>query len=90
MIGLVFSFIGLRAVLKYEEYAWAVFFVIFMIIFGEAGSKADNKTPTELVGLPLVGSCLSLIAVVYGSSASWCSIVSDCTYKNHEHSLFCV
>jgi len=72
--GFVFSFIGLRAVLKYEEFAWAVFFVIFMIIFGEAGKHADNKTPSELTGATLAGTCLSLIAVVYGSSASWCSI----------------
>jgi len=73
----VFSFIGLKAVLKYEEFAWAVFFVIFLIIFGEAGKHADNKTPSELTGSTLAGTCLSLIAVVYGSSASWCSIVSD-------------
>jgi len=81
--GLVFSFFGLRAVLKYEEYAWAIFFIVFMVIYGEAGTQADITTPTELTGTVLSGTCLSLIAVVYGSSASWCSIVSD--YYVHYH-----
>ncbi|MCJ1307022.1 hypothetical protein MMC25_000668 [Agyrium rufum] len=77
VMGLVFSFIGLRAVFKYEEFAWMVFFVIFMIIFGETASKADNSTPSALTGSTLAGTVLSLIAIIYGSSASWSSIVSD-------------
>jgi NCS1 nucleoside transporter family len=77
VIGLLFSFVGLRAVLTYEKYAWAIFFVIFMIIFGETAPKADSRTRTEQTGSTLSGSLLTLFAVVYGSSASWSSIVSD-------------
>jgi purine-cytosine permease-like protein len=32
IIGMIFSFVGLRAVLSYEKYAWAVFFVIFLVM----------------------------------------------------------
>ena len=76
-IGMIFSFVGLRGVLKYEEYAWFVFFVIFMIIFGEAARFADNTTQSKLTGSTLSGTVLTLLAIIYGSSASWSSIVSD-------------
>jgi purine-cytosine permease-like protein len=77
VVGLCFSFVGLRAVLSYEKYAWFIFFVVFMFMYGETASKADIKTPTQLEGATLSGTVLSLLAVVYGSSASWSSIVSD-------------
>ena len=77
LLGLVFSFLGLRAVLRYEEYAWAVFLVIFLVMYGEAAPLADLATPSALTGSTLSGTVLTLLAVVYGSSASWCSIVSD-------------
>jgi purine-cytosine permease-like protein len=32
VIGLLFSFFGLRAVLSYEKYAWAVFLIIFLVM----------------------------------------------------------
>ena len=76
VVGLCFSFVGLKGVLLYEEYAWAVFFIIFMIMYGEVAKYADN-TPSELTGSSLSGSVLTFIGVVYGSSASWSSIVSD-------------
>ena len=77
IVGLVFSFVGLRAVLSYEKYAWAVFFVIFMVMFGELAPQASLSSPAVATGLSNTGSALSLFAVVYGSSNSWCSIVSD-------------
>lgn len=77
LVGLCFSFVGLRAVLTYEKYAWAIFFVIFMIMYGQTASKADAKTKSVLSGESLSAQVLTLLAVVYGSSASWCSIVSD-------------
>ncbi len=77
VLGLIFSFIGLRAVLWYESWAWAIFFVIFMIMYGEAAHLADVKTPSSLSGSSLSGTVLTLLGVVYGSSASWSSIVSD-------------
>ena len=75
--GTCFSFVGLRAVLKYEEYAWLVFLVIFIIIYGEAAGFADLQTQSTLTGMDLSGAVLSLLAIAYGSSASWCSIVAD-------------
>lgn len=77
VLGLIFSFVGLRAVLWYESWAWAIFFVIFMIMYGEAAPHADPKTKSELVGASMSGSVLTLLGIVYGSSASWSSICSD-------------
>ena len=77
VVALVISFVGLNAILVYERYAWAIFFVIFLIIFGETGSHANNTTPSSLSGADLSGTVLSLIAIVYGSSASWCTMASD-------------
>lgn len=77
VIGMTFSFVGLRAVLSYEKYAWAVFFVIFMIMYGELAPKASLSAPPTATGASNRGASLTLFAVVYGSSASWCSIVSD-------------
>ena len=75
--SLCVSFIGLKAILIYEKYAWLVYFIIFMIIFGMTGKYTDNQTPSSLTGTTLSGTVLSLLAIVYGSSASWCTIASD-------------
>jgi purine-cytosine permease-like protein len=77
VVGLIFSFVGLRAVLAYEKYAWAVFFVIFMVMYGELAPQSALSAPASTTGITNKGSALTLFAVVYGSSASWCSIVSD-------------
>ncbi|KAJ6160887.1 hypothetical protein N7470_004283 [Penicillium chermesinum] len=77
-VSLVFSFIGLRAVLLYEKYAWMLFFIISMIMYGEAAHFADlGPPPNAVTGLTKSGNVLSLISVIYGSSVSWSSIVSD-------------
>jgi NCS1 nucleoside transporter family len=77
VVGLIFSFVGLRAVLSYEKYAWAVFLVVFMVMYGELAPHASISAPAAGVGATNKGAALTLFAVVYGSSASWCSIVSD-------------
>ncbi|KND91967.1 Purine-cytosine permease fcyB [Tolypocladium ophioglossoides CBS 100239] len=77
VVALLISFVGLNAILVYERYAWIIFFVIFLIIFGETGKYADNTTPASATGATLTGSILSLFAIVYGSSASWCTMASD-------------
>ncbi|KAM3432274.1 hypothetical protein NHJ13734_006930 [Beauveria thailandica] len=83
VVAWLISVVGLHAILVYERYAWIVFFVIFLIIFGEAGRYADNTTPATATGANLAGGVLSLIAVVYGSSASWATVASD--YYVHYH-----
>nr|POE87585.1 purine-cytosine permease fcyb [Quercus suber] len=77
VLSMLVSLVGLRAILVYEKYAWFIYLVIFLIIFGQTGRYANNvKNPT--VDPPAdSGTVLSLIAIVYGSSASWCPVVSD-------------
>lgn len=77
VVALFISFVGLNAILIYERYAWLIFFVIFMIIYGETGKYADNTTPASVTGATLSGTVLTLLAIVYGSSASWCTMASD-------------
>ncbi|RDW61356.1 hypothetical protein BP5796_11248 [Coleophoma crateriformis] len=77
VVGFAFSFFGLKGVLLYEEYAWILFFVVFMVMYGEVAPKADLASPATVHGMTLSGQVLSLLSVVYGSSASWSSIVSD-------------
>ncbi|GAO18424.1 uncharacterized protein UV8b_02815 [Ustilaginoidea virens] len=75
--ALLISLVGLNAILAYERYAWIIFLVIFLIIFGETGRYADSTAPASVTGASLGGAVLSLIAVVYGSSAAWCTTASD-------------
>ncbi|OAA68657.1 nucleoside transporter family [Niveomyces insectorum RCEF 264] len=77
VLGFVISFVGLRAVFSYEKVAGLVLFVVFVIMYGETARFADVHTPTKLSGATLSGTALTLFAAVYGSSASWCSIVAD-------------
>ena len=77
LVSTFISFFGLRAVLLYERYASFIFFVIFIIIFAETGKYADNSTATQLHGLDRSGELLTLLAIVYGSTASWQVIASD-------------
>lgn len=77
VVALVISFVGLNAILVYERYAWMIFFVIFLIIFGETGKYADNTTPASDTGINLSASVLTLISIIYGSSASWSTMASD-------------
>lgn len=77
VVALVISCFGLKFILIYERYAWIIFFIIFLIIFGETGKYADNTTPASVTGSNLAASVLSLLAIVYGSSASWSTMASD-------------
>lgn len=77
IVALAISFIGLNAILVYERYAWLIYFIIFMIIFGQTSKFADGTTTSSLTGATLSGAVLSLLAIVYGSSASWCTMASD-------------
>ena len=69
VLGLVFSFLGLKAVLWYESWAWAMFLVVF-VVYGETGRFADAKTRSPLEGQALAGTVLTLLSIVYRSSAS--------------------
>jgi purine-cytosine permease-like protein len=84
----VINFCGLKAILYYEKYAWLVFFIVFMIMYGMAAPHAvitphaTITTPgpemgTEMRGAELAGNVLSLLSVVYGSSCSWATIAAD-------------
>jgi NCS1 nucleoside transporter family len=74
------SVVGLRAILVYERYAWLVYLVIFLVIYGQTGRYANDAVMDEsarITGATLSGTILSLFAIVYGSSASWATIASD-------------
>jgi NCS1 nucleoside transporter family len=75
--SLAVSFFGIKAILPFERYAWFVYLIVFLIILGQTGPSADNTTETKLEGADLAGNVLSLLAIVYGSSASWCTVASD-------------
>ncbi|KAF3761049.1 hypothetical protein M406DRAFT_93902 [Cryphonectria parasitica EP155] len=75
--GFIVSFVGLKAVFTYEKFAGMIIAVIMVIMYGYAGHFADVSTPPTVTGATLSGMSLTLFAVLYGSSASWCSIVSD-------------
>ena len=77
VIGFVCSFIGLKAVFTYEKFAWMVFFVIFIVMYGQTARFGDLKTPASVTGEDLSGAALTLFGVVYGSSASWATVASD-------------
>ncbi|KAL6816209.1 permease for cytosine/purines, uracil, thiamine, allantoin domain-containing protein [Trichoderma camerunense] len=76
-VSLVISFLGLGYILMYGRYAWILNLTIYMIIFGMVGPYADNTTPSLVKGTDLSGNMLSLFAIIYGSSSSWRTIVSD-------------
>ncbi len=67
VVALIISCFGLKFILIYQRYAWIIFFIIFLIIFGETGKYADNTTPASDTGANLSASVLSLLAIVYGS-----------------------
>lgn len=77
LCGFVVSLIGLKAVFTYEKFAGLVIAVVFFIMYGYAAPFTDNATPTEMTGRTLSGMSLTFFAALYGSSASWSSIVSD-------------
>ncbi|WPH03892.1 Hypothetical protein R9X50_00677500 [Acrodontium crateriforme] len=77
VISLLVSTLGLRAILVYEKYAWFIYLVIFIIILAETGRYADNTSPAKSSGADLSANVLNLLAVVYGSSASWATLASD-------------
>ncbi|KAJ5902444.1 hypothetical protein N7495_002972 [Penicillium taxi] len=77
VISSVINLCGLKMILSYEKGAWFVFFVVFMVMYGEMAPKADIKTKSTLAGADLHGQVLSLLAVVYGSSVSWASVAAD-------------
>ncbi|PNP59292.1 hypothetical protein THARTR1_01038 [Trichoderma harzianum] len=76
-VSLFISFLGLGYILVYERYAWVLNLAIFLIIFAMVGPYADNTTPSSVKGADLSGNMLSLFSLIYGGSASWCTIVSD-------------
>lgn len=60
-----------------------MFFIIFLIIYGETGQYASEaylyatKKDPKPTKSEVTGDTLTLLAIFYGSSASWCSMASD-------------
>lgn len=73
----VLNFCGLKAVVVYEKYAWILFFILFLVMYGELGPKTDYTTKSQLTGADISGNALTLVAVMYGSTVSWCTLAAD-------------
>ena len=71
----------MKAVFKYEKFAGLVLVVVFTVICGQTASFADLAEDTGLEGPVLSGTALNLFVAIYGSSASWTSLVADCYVK---------
>ncbi|PYH46394.1 putative nucleoside transporter [Aspergillus saccharolyticus JOP 1030-1] len=76
-LSLAIVFFGLKVVMSLEQWVWLIAFIIFMIVYGQSGTHANLAQPATVSGITQSGQVLSLLSVIYGSSASWSSIVSD-------------
>lgn len=77
VVALFVSLFGIRVILVWERYAWIAMFVIFMIVFGESAKYTDNTTPPQVSGKAEAGAVLTVLAIAYGSCASWAPTASD-------------
>ncbi|KAK5661466.1 hypothetical protein OQA88_11367 [Cercophora sp. LCS_1] len=77
LIGFIISFIGLKAVFLYEKYSGFVLLAVFIAMYAQTASTADLAVPETLTPSTLTKGCLCLLAVMYGSSSSWGSIIAD-------------
>lgn len=75
--SLIVSFVGLRAIFRLDKYAWFIFFVLWLVLYAQGAKFASDTAPSTVSGTTLSGNCLTLLAIVYGSTASWCSAASD-------------
>ncbi|OQO15289.1 hypothetical protein B0A48_00672 [Cryoendolithus antarcticus] len=76
--SMLVSFVGLKAILPYERWAWVVYLVVFLVILGQTGRFATNDLAQDpLTGMNLTAVVLSLLSIIYGSSSSWALVVSD-------------
>jgi len=80
VVSLFLSLIGVKGVMRYEKYSGIVYFVIFLIMYGQAAYVADFSTAPELghfEGGNRTAGILSMVSIMYASSASWGSIIAD-------------
>ncbi|KAJ4409158.1 hypothetical protein N0V85_004139 [Neurospora sp. IMI 360204] len=85
-ISFVVSIIGLKAVFAYDKFAGLVMAFVFITMYTEAVPAVQQAQPSspESAGVStlsgpvaLTASSLKLFSVIYGSSVSWASVVSD-------------
>jgi purine-cytosine permease-like protein len=77
LISLVISLIGVKGVMKYEQYSGVVYFAIFLTMYCQAGHVADFSKGPDFEGSNLTAGFLSVFSIMYASSASWGSIIAD-------------
>ncbi|KAK1778200.1 permease for cytosine/purines, uracil, thiamine, allantoin-domain-containing protein [Copromyces sp. CBS 386.78] len=79
-ISFVVSIIGLKAVFAYDKFAGLVMAFVFITMYTEAVPAVQAIPPqpvTALFGPAKTAASLKLFSVIYGSSVSWASVVSD-------------
>ncbi|EXJ80554.1 hypothetical protein A1O1_08700 [Capronia coronata CBS 617.96] len=74
----VISFFGFRVIHMYESVAWILIFVLICVQYGQA-ARYYSPTPglSYVSALDRSGAALSYFAILFGSSAAWCSMSGD-------------
>ncbi|KAJ9634985.1 hypothetical protein H2204_005940 [Knufia peltigerae] len=72
------SFIGFRFIHHYEQVAWTLVLVLMCVEYGQT-AKYFSPTPglSYSSGADRTGAALSYFALVFGTSAAWCSMSGD-------------
>lgn len=74
----IISFLGFRIIHRYEQVAWILILVLICIEYGQS-AKYFSPTPglSYSSGEDKTGASLNYFALVFGTSAAWCSISGD-------------
>ncbi|OBT55041.1 hypothetical protein VE04_05207 [Pseudogymnoascus sp. 24MN13] len=74
----IISFFGFRIIHRYEQVAWVIILIFICVEYGQA-AKYYSPTPglSYSSGQDKTGAALSYFALIFGTSAGWCSMSGD-------------
>lgn len=74
----IISFLGFRIIHRYEQVAWVLILILMCIEYGQS-AKYFSPTPglSYSSGEDKTGAALSYFALIFGTSAAWCSMSGD-------------
>ncbi|OBT41009.1 hypothetical protein VE00_08222 [Pseudogymnoascus sp. WSF 3629] len=74
----IISFFGFRIIHRYEQVAWVIILIFICVEYGQA-AKYYSPTPglSYSSGQDKTGATLSYFALIFGTSAGWCSMSGD-------------
>lgn len=72
------SFVGFRVIHRYEQVAWILILILMCVEYGQT-AKYFSPTPglSYSSGADKTGAALSYFALIFGTSAAWCSMSGD-------------